>query len=860
MERDYEEIFQKVLDYEQTLHEKNRKRIKIGLKCIWIVPLFFLALLFLTGSNKVIFLILWIVSLFALSIYLIVVEYMDHNLQEKIMELKGEEGTIEAVTPADFDRAAQIIRKTREMIGEGLNSPAETQAEVTEKKDEAEEIKETEDGRKASNMRNIWKIFTTDIRRISNNVVAVVIIMGLSILPALYAWFNIFSNWDPYEPAATSQLKVAVASDDAGAEIMGLSLNVGDSVLEALGANTTIGWVFPGTTEEALEGVKNSDYYAALIIPENFTQEMLGFLDGEVDHPTIYYYENEKKNGIAPKITGKAKNAVQEQVNATFVSTVAEAVMKAGNALSMANASGQASVTGSLDSVKAQLQDYVVMLQSFQSIMSSAEMIMATSRNMLPDMDNILENGRNTMIGMQTMINSSVDAVDVMGDMVSSSMDMVTEALQYLSVFSDGLLDQMGSNNIGSTTDTGLGMAIGLVQGMQANMDVLGSLVTGQDAQIQAINQSLKNIEADLKQLQNSKGQVDTDVNTLRAQIREQIQICNKQLNNLMNDYNNNVRPSFRNTGKSMQQAFLNAAAMMNGTNVNMDEISDILGEYEQTIREGNLSLQDSLIIAQELLDKVSKIADNIKRITGADSYEDILNAMASDPTSVAEFVSSPVKLQTVPVYPVEHYGSAASPFYTILAIWVGALFLVAIIHVGVKPIDPGDHYKEYERYFGRYLLFFLIGQAQTLLTILGNLYYIEIQCQHKFLYWLAAAVASAAFSCFMYSVTFAFGNVGEALAIVVMVIQVAGSGGTFPIEALPKVFQWIYPFLPFQFGMKAFKECIAGMYGVDYWINVGKMVLFLIIALLLGLALEPPFRKLNHRIEKSKEKTGLMI
>ena len=98
MERDYEEIFQKVLDYEQTLHEKNRKRIKIGLKCIWIVPLFFLALLFLTGSNKVIFLILWIMSLFALSIYLIVVEYMDYNLQEKIMELKGEEGTIEAVS------------------------------------------------------------------------------------------------------------------------------------------------------------------------------------------------------------------------------------------------------------------------------------------------------------------------------------------------------------------------------------------------------------------------------------------------------------------------------------------------------------------------------------------------------------------------------------------------------------------------------------------------------------------------------------------------------------------------------------------------------------------------------------------
>ena len=659
----------------------------------------------------------------------------------------------------------------------------------------------------------------------------------------IYLAYTHFKNTVSHEPKLIKLLPVEIEAGD---------------VAEDTDSNILMN--YEPTTEEALEGVKNSDYYAALIIPETFTQEMLGFIDGEVDHPTIYYYENEKKNGIAPKITGKAKNAVQEQVNATFISTVAEAVMKAGNALSVVNAGGQTSVEESLDTMQAQLQDYVVMLQSFQSIMTSAEMIMETSQNMLPDMDNMLENGRNTMIGMQTMINSSVDAVDVMGDMVSSSMDMVTEALQYLSVFSDGLLEQMGSNNVGSTTDTGLGTAIGLVQGMQANMDVLGSLITGQDAQIQEINQSLKTIEADLKQLQDSKGDVDHDINTLRAQIREQIQICNKQLNNLMSDYNNNVRPSFRATGKSMQQAFLNAAAMMNGTDVNMDEISDILKEYQKTLQEGNVSLQDSLVIAQELLDKVSKIADNIKRITGAETYEDILSAMAADPTAVADFVSSPVRLETVPVYPVDHYGSAASPFYTILAIWVGALFLVAIIHVGVKPIEPGDHYKAHERYFGRYLLFFLIGQAQTLLIVLGNLYYIEIQCQHRFLYWLAAAVASAAFSCFMYSVTFAFGNVGEALAIVVMVIQVAGSGGTFPIEVLPQVFQWIYPFLPFQFGMKAFKECIAGMYGVDFWINVGKMALFMIIALLLGLALEPPFRKLNHMIEKSKEKTGLMI
>lgn len=133
-ERDYEEIFQKVVQYEQNLHEQNLKRIRVGIKCIWLVPLIFLVLLFGTGSNKVIFLILWIVSLFAISTYLIVVEYSDYKLQEKIMELKGEEGEIESVSPADFDRAAEIIRTTRKMIGESLNSKAETEELIKDDK------------------------------------------------------------------------------------------------------------------------------------------------------------------------------------------------------------------------------------------------------------------------------------------------------------------------------------------------------------------------------------------------------------------------------------------------------------------------------------------------------------------------------------------------------------------------------------------------------------------------------------------------------------------------------------------------------------------------------------------------------
>ena len=307
----------------------------------------------------------------------------------------------------------------------------------------------------------------------------------------------------------------------------------------------------------------------------------------------------------------------------------------------------------------------------------------------------------------------------------------------------------------------------------------------------------------------------------------------------------------------------MNAASMMNGTDVNMDEVSDILSEYQKVIQEGTASLTESLQIGQELLDKLTTVSDRIKSLTGMDSYEDILNAMATDPAFLAEFVSSPVDLETVSIYPVNHYGSAASPFYTILAIWVGALFLVAIVHVTIEPENPEENplvvYKTWERYFGRYLLFFLVGQAQTLLTILGNLYYIQIQCQHPFLYWLAAAIASTAFSCFMYSVTFAFGNVGEALAIIVMVIQVAGSGGTFPIEVAPGFFRAVYPLLPFTHSMAAMREAVGGVYGMDYWMDLGKLGVFLIVSLVVGLVLRRPIIRMNDGFTEKLEETKLI-
>jgi len=124
----------------------------------------------------------------------------------------------------------------------------------------------------------------------------------------------------------------------------------------------------------------------------------------------------------------------------------------------------------------------------------------------------------------------------------------------------------------------------------------------------------------------------------------------------------------------------------------------------------------------------------------------------------------------------------------------------------------------------------------------------------------LACSWTSFVYALLLYSFTYSFGNVGEALAVVLMVIQVAGAGGTFPIEVLPKAFQVLYKFMPFNYSMNAVRECIGGLYKANYWMYLGILTIFAVIGVLIGVFLYEPCKILNEQIEKSKEKSGILI
>lgn len=704
-------------------------------------------------------------------------------------------------------------------------------------------------------MITIFRVFLSDVKRLRSNVVAIVIIMGLSIIPALYAWFNIMSNWDPYGTSATSQMKVAVCSQDSGVEIGSLSLNVGDEVITGLKENTTIGWVFTASKDEALEGVNSGDYYAALIVPESFTTDFISFLGGDPKNPTIAYYENSKKNAIATKITGKAKTAVQEQVNQKVISTLTEVLTESGKILAENDENGVdivVSTADQLDELDSSLQTYVNILNTFSLVTASASDLAESAQSLLINTQGIFDSSQDSVSNMQSSVLSGAQTADTVSSLIGISLDSVEQDLTLLS-------DQMDTLTVGDSFDSIRNQVDTAKTMSKSTISVLKDIFGETDQYVSAVDKSFKQLNTDLTAFKKDVNVTAQSLKHLKRTIKADIKDCKNSIRKIRNTYQYQVQPDVSRSVLRMEQALIQTGKMLNNIESSFGTIDRALESYQTTLDSGTDDITATKDYIVSLQSDIRKLSKSLRALSGDEQYNEMMDLLKNDPTLMASFMASPVSMETKAVYPIETYGSAMAPFYTVLAIWVGALILVALIHVKVAPVE-NLKVRPWQAYFGRYITFFLIGQAQTAITVLGDLFYVDIQCPHPFLFWLASAASSFVFTLLIYSLTVAMGNVGEAVAVIVMVIQVAGAGGTFPIEVLPEVYQMIYKFLPFTYCMNALRECVGGLYKNDYWMDLRALGIYILISLFIGLVVAVPLRRLNKVIERSKEKSKVML
>ena len=713
-------------------------------------------------------------------------------------------------------------------------------------------------------MNRIFKIFVHDIVGLSRNIFALIIAGGLCIIPSLYAWFNIYSNWDPY--ANTSAVKVAVVSEDAGyTGEDGEYSNMGDSVLESLRTNTGLGWQILDKKDDAIEGVKSGEYYAAIVIGDDFSESMFDFIDKGLVHPSVTYYENEKKNAVASKITDTGKSTLQSNINTEFVNTVIQTAMSSTDGM-LADRDIIGGVLDNLNRLGDNLDGYKGTIASFVSSNAALSGSLHDLRVQIPDS---LPDNSVTMEALQNQTSKAADEYIAKLDRITAATRAMSQALSaqlqwVLTAIENNLpTDEIlaGIDNAQDLLDSMNDQSDTLTEQLQNISDQLGGVID--DDSIKLAVDSLVQIRIAAKGLL-EQSKILVKAGALKSQVklelvRTALVQCSQKIDEMDGILDGSVQKAVDAMKGVISTSIDSIGESLTQVSEQLGSLSAMLGSIEQTVDGMNVGLDQMGSVMDGMSDKIVQLAGKLSDLTGDDKYRLLAQALAQDPETYGEFLSSPVQVETHQVYATENYGSAVSPFYTTLALWVGGLLLTALIKVHPDSPELINGAKPHKLFFGRYLLFFVLGQVQAVITVLGDVYLLKIQCLDKGLFMLAACFTSFVFTLLIYALTVSFGDIGKALAVVMVVIQIAGSSGTYPIELLPVFFQKVYIYFPFPYAINAMRETISGRYGSDYWQFMGVLLLFVAASLALGLFIRKPFMKLNHYMHHRMHDTDMM-
>lgn len=726
-------------------------------------------------------------------------------------------------------------------------------------------------------MKNVWKIFQRDMMRVRNNVIALVVIIGISVVPCLYAWFNIAASWDPY--SNTGNLKVAVASADEGYEgsLIPIEINIGDKVLSALRENTQMEWVFT-TEEKATSGVKSGKYYAAIVIPKDFSNKMMSVFSEKVEKPEITYYSNAKENAIAPKVTDKGAGAVQRQVNEVFIETVSDTTLTVLQAVSnMTQASGAETIVDNLNTnlnqISGDLTASAGLLESFSDMTGSAQKLLNSTTEFLQTVQQQTKESRQTFQETSKTFSSLDDSMDAAADSVGTALKSVENVYDQMDqVISGAFSDESAdAQQIASTLDTLAGQVGNVVTAYTSVRDsvaavadkypetapLVDAIVVRMDTSIQ----QQKNLQSKLQDSAKGLRDATTDLGTARNELKDLAAKNRENMSGVSASYKSSVQKSLNQLSASLTSSKQEISSLLSQLDQSANGIYKLTDTADSDLSEIQKVLGDSGELLAEASDRIADTIAKLDEMETSGDFSELEALISGDKSAISTFLAAPVSLDTHKIYEIANYGSSMAPFYSVLSIWIGGIVLVAMLKVNVSEnCTKGlKNVKLHQIYFGRFITFMIVGLFQSTLIALGDLLYLGIQCEHPFLFLLGCWFSSLVFVNIIYTLTVSLGDIGKAVSVILLVVQVAGTGGTFPIEVAPSFFRAVYPLLPFTHSMAALRETVGGMYGMNYWIDLGKLAIFLGISLIVGLVLRKPIIKANDAFTEKLEETKLM-
>ncbi len=717
----------------------------------------------------------------------------------------------------------------------------------------------------------MWKIYKMDIRSIFTNWVAAVLIGGLTLLPSLYAWFNIEASWDPY--SQTDQLPVGIVNEDAGAVVRDKEIHIGDDIVKELKKNDDMDWHFDDR-KDAMDKVEYGDYFAVIVIPDNFSQKLGTVIEDQPEKAKIEYYVNEKINAIAPKITEKGAGGIVDTVTSNFISTVNGTIFEKFNELGL-------EIEKDLPDIK-RFEEYVFQMEEklpeIHSLLSSslsdaenAQKMIDKAQALVPDAKRATGNGLQTINETMKFINEAENRLNAMEPQIQENLEKVQNMAVKVNDFissvqaSDLNLDQ--GKEIGNQINEQIAGSLQNIETIETALKQLqeSNKEQGTSQNQEQINQALEQIallKQELQTIQENGQKVNAflsdkqqEADDLITRLQENSAATAGRIDTFVKEYNENIRPAVKQEVASAKETLSNARNILTEIQSAMPEIEKILANTEGNLGEGEKTLKHIIGEFPYVSEKINQLADRIRDIQGETDINEIIELLQNDPEAEKGFFEEPVQLNKNSLFPIQNYGTGMTPFYTVLAIWVGALLLISLLATDVH------HHEEFtgkQIYFGKLLTFLSIGFAQTLVVTIGNILILGVDAAEPVWFILFGLISSLVFILIVYTLVSVFGDVGKAMAIVLLVLQIAGAGGTYPTALLPEFFQTIHPFLPFSYAIDLMREAVGGIVWERVYRDLLVLTLFGFIALLIGTFLKEPLSRKTKALMKKSKESGL--
>ena len=713
-------------------------------------------------------------------------------------------------------------------------------------------------------MKQIIEIFKSDIKEIFRKVNTWIIIIGLIFLPSMYAWPNILSSWDPY--SHTNNIKVAVISEDEGATVEGKNVNLGESLITNLKGNKNLDWQFVSSKQQAENGVKIGDFYASIVIPKSFSSDITSITRGELKKATIEYTVNEKINAISPKITNSGASALANTIGKNFVEVangvIFEKLHEAGVKFEE-NLPAIEQVKGKINNLNDNFSHYENALNELIGKVDRGYNVLNTIQGTLPEIDRAATNSIMLANKTNVTIKNVENFNEIMLKNINTQLDKVIEISGEVVKVAE-LIQKKPTNP--EETKAKMKSLDSRLEAAEKRLDIakdifeyLNSLSDQNLFQKQLTK--INTMESDITILRTLNKKIYSNIDNYDAistKVKADFLTAAKRVNYNSTDFkkklNTEVAPLIKRVLTNADSKIRNVSSVISRAQAQIPTINAKISEAEVKIKiaQGKLlKLQGEM---PEIKEKVQELTGIVNKADGEIDTNALFNLLKVDYKQQAEFFANPVQLKENQLYHIKNYGSAMTPFYTVLSIWVGALLMSSLLTTKVE--DEENKYKPYQKYFGRGLLFMIISLLQTLIITLGDMYLLGTQANSPYRFVVYALLISLLFSAIIYTTVCLLGNVGKAVCIVLLVLQIGSSGGTFPIQMTSSFFQALYPKVPFTYSISLLREAVGGVYIPAVNRDMKILLTYLVITLVGGailVSLKARSAKLSRERERSK-------